>query len=195
MLYSADFETIVNDKNGEKANATRVWAYAIIEVGNDKNFYYGNNIDDFMKFCEEHTDSTFYFHNLKFDGEFILYWLFTHGFEWTDASKLKSKQFKNWYEFRDAVEASIESGKDTYIYAVDDTPEMQSEWTYRLADCNESNVFCVSKTFNMEDFQKYLFIKYNVVKKYDDCNIIIDWVNDDELIYKRLFIFRLNKND
>lgn len=108
---------------------------------------------------------------------------------------LKSKQFKNWYEFRDAVEASIESGKDTYIYAVDDTPEMQSEWTYRLADCNESNVFCVSKTFNMEDFQKYLFIKYNVVKKYDDCNIIIDWVNDDELIYKRLFIFRLNKND
>ena len=94
MLYSADFETIVNDKNGEKTNATRVWAYAIIEVGNDKNFYYGNNIDDFMKFCEEHTDSTFYFHNLKFDGEFILYWLFTHGFEWTDANKLKSKQFK-----------------------------------------------------------------------------------------------------
>lgn len=106
---------------------------------------------------------------------------------------LKPKQFKNWYEFRDAVEASIESKKDTYIYAVDDTPEMQSEWTYRLIDSNESNVFCVSKTFNMEDFQKYLFVKYNVIKKYDDCNIIIDWVNDDELIYKRLFIFRLNR--
>ena len=94
MLYSADFETIVNDANDEKANETRVWAYAIIEVGNDKNFYYGNNIDDFMKFCEEHNNSTFYFHNLKFDGEFIIYWLFTHGFEWTDASKLKPKQFK-----------------------------------------------------------------------------------------------------
>lgn len=106
---------------------------------------------------------------------------------------LKSKQFKNWYEFRDAVEASIESRKDTYIYAVDDTPEMQSEWTYRLIDCNEANVFCVSKTFNMEDFQKYLFVKYNVIQKCDDCNIIIDWVNDDELIYKRLFIFRLNR--
>lgn len=108
---------------------------------------------------------------------------------------LKSKQFKNWYEFRDAVEASIESGKDTYIYAVDDTPEMQSEWTYRLVDCDESNVFCVSKTFNMEDFQKYLFIKYNVIQKCDDYNIIIDLVNDDELIYKRLFIFRINRND
>ena len=108
---------------------------------------------------------------------------------------LKSKQFKNWYEFRDAVEAAIESGKDTYIYAVDDTPEMQSEWTYRLVDSNESNVFCVSKTFNMEDFQKYLFIKYNVIQKCDDYNIIIDWINDDELIYKRLFIFRINRND
>lgn len=106
---------------------------------------------------------------------------------------LKSKQFKNWYEFRDAVEASIESRKDTYIYAVDDTPEMSSEWTYRLIDCNEANVFCVSKTFNMEDFQKYLFIKYNVAKKCDDLNIIIDWINDDGLIYKRLFIFRLNR--
>lgn len=107
---------------------------------------------------------------------------------------LKPKQFKNWYEFRDAVEASIESRKDTYIYAVDDTPEMQSEWTYRLIDCNEANVFCVSKTFNMEDFQKYLFVKYNVIQKCDDCNIIIDWVNDDDkFIYKRLFIFRLNR--
>ena len=103
-------------------------------------------------------------------------------------------EFKNYYGFRDAVEASIESGKDTYIYAVDDTPEMSSEWTYRLVDSNESNVFCVSKTFNMEDFQKYLFIKYNVIQKCDDYNIIIDCVNDDELIYKRLFIFRINEN-
>lgn len=108
---------------------------------------------------------------------------------------LKSKQFKNWYEFRDAVEESIESCKDTYIYAVDDTPEMQSKWTYRLVECDESTVFCVSKTFNMEDFQKYLFIKYNVAKKCDDLNIIIDWINDDGLIYKRLFIFRINRND
>ena len=102
-------------------------------------------------------------------------------------------RINNWYEFRDAVEAAIESGKDTYIYAVDDTPEMQSEWTYRLINCNEANVFCVSKTFNMEDFQKYLFVKYNLIQKCDDYNIIIDWVNDDELIYKRLFIFRLNR--
>ena len=108
-------------------------------------------------------------------------------------NSLKSKQFKNWYEFRDAVETAIESKKDTYIYAVDDTPEMQSKWTYRLIYCDEANVFCVSKTFNMEDFQKYLFVKYNVMQKCDDINIIIDWINDDKLIYKRLFIFRLNR--
>lgn len=34
------------------------------------------------------TDSTHYFHNLKWDGKFILPWLFDHGFQWTDQQDL-----------------------------------------------------------------------------------------------------------
>lgn len=75
-LYSADFETIAT----EGVNETRIWAYAIIEIGNDKNFIYGNNMTDFIKFCKDSKNSTFYFHNLKFDGEFIIDYLLKNGF-------------------------------------------------------------------------------------------------------------------
>ena len=48
--YTADFETTTKSsylKDGE----VRVWAYAICEIGNPKNFRYGNSIDEFMDIC------------------------------------------------------------------------------------------------------------------------------------------------
>lgn len=74
--YTADFETATWLKD-----ETYVWAWAICEIGNDKNVIIDNNIESFMKFCEESNNSIFYFHNLKFDGEFIIYYLLTHGFK------------------------------------------------------------------------------------------------------------------
>ena len=35
-----------------------------------------------MEICKNSNNSTFYFHNLKFDGEFIIYWLLTHNFKY-----------------------------------------------------------------------------------------------------------------
>lgn len=74
--FTADFETAVW-KEGE----TWVWAWAICEIGNEENIQIGNNIDTFIEFCKNSKNSTFYFHNLKFDGEFIIYWALTHGFK------------------------------------------------------------------------------------------------------------------
>lgn len=73
--YTADFETCV-----WKENETWVWAWAIHEIGHDY-FKYGNDIYSFMDFCKNSNNSIFYFHNLKFDGEFIIYWLLTNGFK------------------------------------------------------------------------------------------------------------------
>ena len=81
MKWSCDFETTTNEDD------CRVWAYGCMEIGNDKNFLYGNNIDDFMQWCRVHDDDTLYFHNLKFDGEFILNWLFRDGFEYVENPK------------------------------------------------------------------------------------------------------------
>ena len=82
MKYTADFETTT------KENDCRVWAYAICEVGNPDNFLYGNNMDDFIAWCADpkHND-TIYFHNLKFDGEYIIHWLLTHGYEFIKDKK------------------------------------------------------------------------------------------------------------
>lgn len=76
MLYTADFETTTDPTD------CRVWAYGICEIGNSDNFTYGNDINDFMKWANEQGKATVYFHNLKFDGEFILCWLFENGFKY-----------------------------------------------------------------------------------------------------------------
>lgn len=75
MLLTADFETTTNPDD------CRVWAWGVSEVGNPDYFQYGNNIDSFMEYMEKSKNSTFYFHNLKFDGEFLFVWLFEHGFK------------------------------------------------------------------------------------------------------------------
>lgn len=84
LRYCADFETITNPED------CRVWAYAIAEVGNIDNFHYGNSIDDFMEFIEK-NQAIYYFHNLKFDGEFIIHWLLNHGFK--HSKKPQEKEF------------------------------------------------------------------------------------------------------
>lgn len=74
--YCSDFETTTDE------NDCRVWAWGVCEVGNPDFFQYGNTIDSFFDFMKHSNNSTFYFHNLKFDGEFLLVWLFENGFKW-----------------------------------------------------------------------------------------------------------------
>lgn len=75
MLLTADFETTTDE------NDCRVWAWGLCEIGNPQFFEYGNNMESFFDYMEKSKNSTFYFHNLKFDGEFILVYLFEHGFK------------------------------------------------------------------------------------------------------------------
>ena len=76
--YIADFETITD------RNDCRVWAWAICEVGNENNIRIGNNIDSFMEWCAiKKRNYTVLFHNLKFDSQFIMSYLFKNGFTHT----------------------------------------------------------------------------------------------------------------
>lgn len=81
MKCVADFETTTGENfNIEKE--VRVWAFSCIEIGNYDNYVCGNNIDDFMSYISSGWNNhTCYFHNLKFDGEFILYWLGRNGYK------------------------------------------------------------------------------------------------------------------
>jgi len=74
--FTADFETAT-----WLENETYVWAWATCEIGNEKNLTIGNNIESFIEFCKSEKNSIMYFHNLKFDGEFIIYWALQNGFK------------------------------------------------------------------------------------------------------------------
>ena len=82
-LFTADFETNVSEED------CRVWAYAICEIGNPNNFIYGNCIEDFIKWCfqDKKENYTVYFHNLKFDGEYIFSYLLNNGYEYIKNKK------------------------------------------------------------------------------------------------------------
>ena len=86
--YTADFETTTDPKD------CRVWAWGLFKIGSYGDFEYGNTIDGFMSRLHELAKTekpTVYFHNLKFDGQAILYWLFANGFSWVRTKKERGK--------------------------------------------------------------------------------------------------------
>lgn len=87
--YVADFETTTNIED------CRVWAYAICEVGNKDNVIIGTTIDEFMKWCESTKENNMvFFHNLKFDSQFIMSYLFHNGYTHANNSlERKSRTF------------------------------------------------------------------------------------------------------
>ena len=92
--YTADFETST-PKWLEIDKETRVWAWAIYEIGGNE-FKYGNSIDTFFEWCfrDKRKNYTLYFHNLKFDGEYIFYYLLKNGYEVVQTKKeVKDKTF------------------------------------------------------------------------------------------------------
>lgn len=74
--YTADFETTT------VADDCRVWAWATSRIGNPDDVQLGNSIDTFLEWCKVHSGSRVYFHNLKFDGKFILHKILTDGWKW-----------------------------------------------------------------------------------------------------------------
>lgn len=74
--FTADFETCTWLKD-----ETYVWAWATCEIGNEENITINNSIDSFIEYCMKEKNAKFFFHNLKFDGEFIIYWALKNGFK------------------------------------------------------------------------------------------------------------------
>ena len=81
MNYTADFETAT-----WLDDSSYVWAWAVSEIGNEDNISLGNTIDSFMNFISKNKSSKYYFHNLAFDGSFLLDYLFKNGYEFIEDS-------------------------------------------------------------------------------------------------------------
>ena len=83
QLIVADFETTVTPDD------VRVWGVCAVDIETSQTVHLSNSIDDFFKFLEN-KNTKCYFHNLKFDGEFILHYLLTHGFKYSEVSADKT---------------------------------------------------------------------------------------------------------
>lgn len=120
FIFAADFETVVFDNQ----EYTEVWAAGVCELNTENVFIY-NHIDKFMNFLFKKAyrrDVLTYFHNLSFDGSFILLWLIDHGFKqayyeieydgqksykWKEDKNLVSREYKymisrlgQWYSIK-----------------------------------------------------------------------------------------------
>lgn len=85
-VFTADFETTTPETC---ENETWVWSYGTYEIGKDNSFQWGTQIEHFMDWCQKGENKLVYFHNLKFDGYFILDYLLNNGFKWSKKKKEK----------------------------------------------------------------------------------------------------------
>lgn len=79
--YTGDFETTTD------INDCRVWSWGVCDIDNVDSITYGLDITQFFEWCENQGSVDIYFHNEKFDGEFMLSWLFKNGFRWSKEAK------------------------------------------------------------------------------------------------------------
>lgn len=80
--YAGDFETTTD------VNDARVWAYSLCNVEDPSEFIYGNSIDEFFEVCQDYLHNyKIWFHNLKFDGVWIINYLLSHGYTWIHDKK------------------------------------------------------------------------------------------------------------
>ena len=113
----ADFETTSYNyylQNGY----TRVWLYAICDK--DANIVdIGYSIEDFIKYVRKLVGKTIYFHNLKFDGEFIISYLLDNGFEYTEDLPHVNKGFSTLIgemgEFY-SIDLKFSSGRNVHFH-------------------------------------------------------------------------------
>lgn len=92
-VYTADFETRNSDIDISN-NETSVWLYDICDIETFEHKT-GTNLEDFMKDLEQIGRATIYFHNMSgFDGNFILYYLLSNGYEYNEERKVKTHTFQ-----------------------------------------------------------------------------------------------------
>ena len=104
--WVADFET-TSARRKEYDGQTFVWGVGVCEIGNPSNAFTQTTLEDFLEWCEnQKSNDMVYFHNIRFDGNFIIQYLLTHGYAFASTPQEKKSRtftaFINdkglWYE-------------------------------------------------------------------------------------------------
>ena len=87
-FYTADFETSTSAWKVEKE---RVWLWDICDK--ELKHYNGTTLGDFMQYVSRFDKCLFSFHNLAYDGIYILYYLLENGYIFTTEKTLRRGEF------------------------------------------------------------------------------------------------------
>lgn len=139
MIYCADFET-TND-----VADCRVWCWCAIELY-EREKHKGKDIESFFQCLEKmKPDTLIYYHNLKFDGEFIVHFLLTHEYTLLIGKAKKKEQPKTfrtligdmgqWY----SLDICLPNGKKIIIY------DSMKIWNFSIAELAPSMGMNISK--------------------------------------------------
>ncbi|QDH50332.1 DNA polymerase [Bacillus phage Karezi] len=85
-VYVADFEATTDP------NDCRVWAWGVMDIYNQENWTYDHDIQSFINWLSS-SNCEMYFHNLKYDGSFIVNWLLHNGFTHVEDEPKQKFQF------------------------------------------------------------------------------------------------------
>lgn len=85
--YVADLETTTDPLD------CRVWGWGFINIDDTSRFRIGSNFDELMKFFIDTKNIDVYFHNLRFDGSFVVNWLFQNGWKFSREKRPLTKTF------------------------------------------------------------------------------------------------------
>lgn len=148
--FTADFETSTWIED-----SSFVWAWALCEIENTHNIDVGNTIEGFFERIKRENNPYIYFHNLKFDGEFILFYLLKNGYEYVESREKRSNTFSTlisdmgmFYQIEVYFDVGKKVKKVTFIDS--------------LKIINQS-VDSIAKTFNLP--MSKLSIDYNKPRK------------------------------
>lgn len=148
--FTADFETStwVDDE-------TWVWAWALCDIEDPTKVEVGNSIESFFERIRKESNPYIYFHNLKFDGEFILYYLMKNGYEYVETKEKRNNTFSTLISDMGlfySIEVYFEVGKKTKKVTFIDSLKIINQ-----------TVESMPKTFKIEENK--LEIDYNLPRE------------------------------
>ena len=175
-FWTADFET-TSDNNG-----ARVWAFSVSNIENPEIFQYGTSMEEFFEWIELHDKENLkmYFHNLKYDGFYIISYLMKQGYAWIESPK----------ERKDKTFATLISDMGQY-YSITVFFKIQGHHTRKVTFYDSMKIFPnfsvekVAEGFNLPlrkleiDYDKYRPIGYQPDQQE------IDYIRNDVEIMSR----------
>ena len=155
--YCADFETTtINTEYYKQTGDSRVILYNIKKFSNGENVDTGYNIENFLDFCFNGVSKTIYFHNLAWDGCFIIPALISMGFSLSFKSKSKNKKIELFqqgdtiYYIRASIDSRVKGKRVKYNVIFRDTLSLMPTSIKNLGD--SLNIAKYKSNQNTPDF-------------------------------------------